>query len=108
MRFTNFKVKIYNTIRELSNHAPELFAIRSLGHEIFSEGPGGGYSWLYEHVGDDYIPAWFVPSLKDAAIVNSGMSRWHNYYVEGLDWLAKNMSIDGLYIDDIAFDEAGP
>ena len=98
------KVKIYNTIRELSNHAPELFAIRSLGNEIFSEGPGGGYSWLYEHVGDDYIAAWFVAHLKDAAIVNSGMSRWHNYYVEGLDWLAKNMSIDGLYIDDIAFD----
>ena len=98
------KVKIYNTIRELSNHAPDLFAIRSLGNEIFSEGPGGGYSWLYEHVGEDYIAAWFVPSLKDAAIVNSGMSRWHNYYVEGLDWLAKNMSIDGLYIDDIAFD----
>ncbi len=63
------KVKIYNTIRELSNHAPDLFAIRSLGHEIFSEGPGGGYSWLQEHVGEDYIPAWFVPSLKDAAIV---------------------------------------
>ncbi|MQY79254.1 MAG: hypothetical protein GH151_08700 [Bacteroidetes bacterium] len=98
------KVKIYNTIRELSNHAPELFAIRSLGHEIFSEGQGGGYSWLHEHVGEDYIPAWFVAHLKDAAIINSGMSRWHNYYVEGLDWLARNMAIDGLYIDDLAFD----
>ena len=32
------------------------------------------------------------------------MSRWHNYYVEGLNWLAKNMEIDGIYIDDIAFD----
>lgn len=98
------KVKIYNTIRELSNHAPELFAIRSLGHEIFSPGPGGGYSWLQEHLGDDYIAAWFVPHLKDAAIINSGMSRWHNYYIEGLDWLTRNMEIDGLYIDDIAFD----
>lgn len=98
------KVKIYNTIRELSNHAPELFAIRSLGHEIFSKGQGGGYSWLNEHVGEDYIAAWFVAHLKDAAIINSGMSRWHNYYVEGLDWLARNMSIDGIYIDDLAFD----
>lgn len=34
------KVKIYNTIRELSNRAPELFAIRSLGHEVFSGGKG--------------------------------------------------------------------
>jgi len=98
------KVKIYNTIRELSNHAPELFAIRSLGHEIFSSGPGNGYSWLQEHLEEDYIAAWFVPHLKDAAIINSGMSRWHNYYIEGLDWLARNMEIDGLYIDDVAFD----
>jgi len=99
-----FKVKIYNTIRELSNRAPELFALRSLGAEIFSPGPGGGYSWLQEHVGSDYIAAWFVPQLKDAAIINSGMSRWHNYYIEGLNWVAKNVGIDGLYIDDVAFD----
>jgi hypothetical protein len=99
-----FKVKIYNTIRELSNRAPELFALRSLGAEIFSRGPGGGYAWLQEHLGADYIAAWYVPQLKDAAVINSGMSRWHNYYVEGLNWLAKNVGIDGLYIDDVAFD----
>jgi len=99
-----FKVKIYDTIRELSNRSPELFALRSLGGEIFTPGPGGGYSWLQEHVGGDYIPAWFVPQLKDAALINSGMSRWHNYYIEGLNWAAKNVGIDGLYIDDVAFD----
>lgn len=98
------KVKIYYTIRELSNRALELFALRSLGHEIFSSGPGGGFSWLQEHLGSDYIAAWFVPELKDAAIINSGMSRWHNYYLEGLNWLVKNVGIDGLYIDDVAFD----
>jgi hypothetical protein len=98
------KVKIYYTIRELSNHAVELFALRSLGREIFSGGPGGGFSWLQEHLASDYIAAWFVPELKDAAIINSGMSRWHNYYLEGLDWLVKNVGIDGLYIDDVAFD----
>ena len=99
-----FKVKIYDTVRELSNRAPELFALRSLGREIFSPGPGGGYSWLQEHLGTDYIAAWFVPELKDAAVINSGMSRWHNYYIEGLDWLARNVGIDGLYLDDVAFD----
>ncbi len=99
-----FKVKIYDTIRELSNRAAELFALRSLGHEIFSPGPGGGSSWLQEHLGGDYIAAWFVPELKDAAVINSGMSRWHNYYIEGLDWLARNVGIDGLYLDDVAFD----
>jgi hypothetical protein len=45
-----------------------------------------------------------VPALKDAAVVTSGVSRWHNYYVEGLDWLVRNVGIDGLYIDDVAFD----
>lgn len=98
------KVKIYNTIRELSNHAYETFALRSLGHEIYSSGKGGGFSWLQEHVGDDYIAAWFVPEIKDAAIINSGMNRWHNYYVEGMNWLTENVGIDGIYLDDVAFD----
>jgi hypothetical protein len=98
------KVKIYYTVRELTNRAAELFALRSLGDEIFSRGPGGGFSWLQEHLGSDYIAAWFVPDLKDAAIINTGISRWHNYYVEGLDWLVRHVGIDGLYIDDVAFD----
>ena len=82
----------------------EIFALRSLGDEIFSQGPGGGFSWLQEHYDQDYIAAWFVAGLKDAAIVNTGVSRWHNYYLEGLDWLVRNVGIDGVYIDDLAFD----
>lgn len=98
------KFKIYDTVRELSNHAVELFALRSLGDEIFSSGDGGGYSWLQEHLDQDYIAAWFSSNVHCAAIVNTGVSRWHNYYMEGLDWLVKNVGIDGLYIDDLAFD----
>ncbi len=98
------KVKIYNTVRELSNRAYETFPLRSLGHEIYSPGKGGGFSWLQEHISSDYIAAWFVPEIKDAALVNSGMSRWHNYYVEGMNWLVKNVGIDGIYLDDVAFD----
>ena len=98
------KVKIYNTVRELSNSAYETFPMRSLGHEIYSTGKGGGYSWLQEHVADDYIAAWYVPEYKDAALINSGMSRWHNYYVEGMNWLVQNVGIDGIYLDDVAFD----
>jgi hypothetical protein len=100
----DLKVKIYYTVRELTNRAPEIFALRSLGDEIFAGGPGGGFSWLQEHLISDYINGWFVPKLKDAAIINSGVSRWHNYYLEGLNWLVKNIGIDGLYIDDVAFD----
>ncbi|MDO6430673.1 DUF6067 family protein [Flavitalea sp. BT771] len=98
------KVKIYNTVRELSDRAWELPALWSLGDEIYSKGAGGGFSWLQEHMGEDYIPAWFVPEIKDAAVVNSGMSRWHNYYVEGMNWLTKQVGIDGIYLDDVAFD----
>ncbi len=98
------KVKIYNTIRELSDHAYETFALRSLGHEIYSPGKGGGFSWLQEHLDSDYIAAWLVPELKDAAVINSGMNRWHNYYVEGMNWLTQNVGIDGIYLDDVAFD----
>ena len=98
------KVKIYYTIRELSNHAAELFALRSLGDEIFPQGQGGGDAWLPEHLGANYIPGWFVPQYKDAAIINRGTTRWDNYYVAGLDWLVRHVGIDGLYIDDLAFD----
>jgi hypothetical protein len=98
------KVKIYDTVRELSNRAAELFALTSLGEEVLIGGPGGGFSWLQEHLEPDYIAGWFVPELQDAALITSGTSRWHNYYVEGLDWLVRNVGIDGLYIDDVAFD----
>jgi hypothetical protein len=100
----DLKVKIYYTVRELANRAPELFALRSLGDEILADGPGGGATWLQEHLVDHYIGGWYVYEYQDAAVINSGTSRWHNYYVEGLDWLARNLGLDGLYIDDLAFD----
>lgn len=37
------KVKIYYTLRELSNATSEIWAIRSLGHEILRGGNGGGF-----------------------------------------------------------------
>lgn len=101
------KVKIYYTVRELSNHCAELWALRSLGNEVFLDGPGGGYPWLQEHLGDHYTPAWLQPLDEVntcAAIATTGLSRWHNYYLEGLSWLIKNVEIDGLYLDGIGFD----
>jgi hypothetical protein len=100
------EVKIYDTIRELSDRAPELPMLESLGHEIISGGKGGGFSWLQEHLDGDYIAAWHVPENRDAAVIDSGQSRWNNYYIEGLDWLARNVGIDGLYLDDVAYDRA--
>jgi len=98
------KLKIYDTVRELSNHASEIWALKSLGDEVYARGSGGGVPWLQEHFGDDYVPAWFTRRTDCAAIATGGNSRWHNYYLEGLDWLAKNMKIDGIYLDDVDFD----
>jgi hypothetical protein len=97
------KVKLYDTIRELTYKAHELFPMRSFGDEIFNDGEGGGHSWLQEHLEDRYHSAWHAYRVDDAAILNKGTSRWTNYYVEGLAWLADHQKIDGLYLDDIAF-----
>ncbi len=97
------KVKLYNTIRELTYKSHELFALKSLGDEILNDGEGGGHGWLQEHMKANYHSAWHATRVNDAAILNKGTSRWTNYYIEGLNWLAKNQEIDGLYLDDIAF-----
>lgn len=97
------KVKLYNTIRELTYRANELFALRSLGDEILNDGEGGGHSWMQEHLESGYHSAWHAWRVDDAAMLNKGTSRWTNYYIEGLAWLAANQQIDGLYLDDIAF-----
>ncbi|MCK0158277.1 DUF6067 family protein [Cellulophaga sp. F20128] len=107
MHAKDLKVKIYYTIRELTNHAVEIWALRSLNNEILGTGKGGGYPWLQEHLVSDYNVQWYSP-LKDgidASIVNApGDSRWYNYYLEGLSWLVKNIDIDGLYLDDVSYD----
>ena len=36
----NVKLKIYYTIRELSNYTAEIWALRSLGDEVYVNGPG--------------------------------------------------------------------
>lgn len=102
------KVKIYYTIRELTNYTTEIWALRSLGNEILGGGHGGGYPWLREHLVSGYRPQWyqyFNEKSADASIVNApGDSRWYNYYIEGLGWLVKNVDIDGLYLDDVSYD----
>jgi len=102
------KVKIYYTIRELTNYATEIWALRSLGNEILGDGNGGGYPWLREHFIDGYLPQWyqyFPDKSADASVVNApGDSRWYNYYIEGLAWLVRNVDIDGLYLDDVSYD----
>lgn len=102
------KVKAYYTIRELTNHVTEVWALRSFGNEILGDGRGGGYPWLREHFVDHYRPQWYdsidVVTIDASVLTATGESRWFNYYIEGLKWLVKNVGIDGLYLDDVSFD----
>ncbi len=98
------RAKVYNTVRELTFHSPELLPLMSLGHEVFSDGPGEGHPWLQEHAGSGYVSAWFAPDVDDIAVVTTGESRWENFYVRSLAELAKTTGVDGIYLDDIAYD----
>ncbi len=113
-------LNLYYTVRELSNHVAELWTLRSLGDEIIRTstqdtmkvgdtafGVGGGYAWLREHLDSDYVVGWRQPlpdGDTDAAVGMQGLSRWHNYYLEGLNWLMRNTGVDGLYLDGIGYD----
>lgn len=101
------KVKLYYTIRELTNYTTEIYALKSLNHEILAGGVGYGLPWHCEHLIDDYRPAWYTElpnETSDAALVLSGFSRWINYYLEGLRWMFENYDLDGIYMDDVSFD----
>ncbi len=100
------RAKYYYTVRELSNWCPELFAFRSMGNEILMSGKGGGHPWGEEHLAGDYWQAWYEPTVQDVSFLTQPMSRFHNYYIEGLRWLCENAGCDGIYLDDIAYDRA--
>ena len=119
--------KIYYTVRELSVYTPELWALRSLGDEVLMPGEGfrellnrpeefkkshynrSGFPWSCEHLESNYINRWhtFVDGDRndyDASISVQGLSRWHNYYIEGLKWLIDNTGISGIYLDGVGYD----
>ncbi len=117
----NLKVKLYYTTRELTVNAPEIWAMRSLNNEIIFPGPGnetrtiinpeGPHPWLAANFKEKFIPGWKCTFVKgkyagrqDIAVLTTPDSRLNNYYLEGLNWLCENASIDGIYIDDLALD----
>lgn len=120
------KYKVYYTLREMSHHMAELWALRSLRGEIFPEtgtaviadqfaaleerddvSGGTGGPWLREHLVGNYVPAWqqILPDGEmDQAIATTGLSRLHNYYLEGVAWLLREIGMDGIYLDGIGYD----
>lgn len=114
-------VRLYYTTRELTVKIPELWALRSLGNEVIHDGPGkdartlihrnGPHEWLNKNLTTHFIPAWYNAFKEgkyagdmDISVITTPDSRWNNYYLEGLDWMIKNLGLDGVYIDDSALD----
>lgn len=114
-------LKPYYTVRELTTRLPELPVFRSLGTEIYPEPKyqhGGVYSqggtdpFITEHFGDQVITAWkhtFVggryDGITDPSVITNPHGRICNFYLGGLSWLIDTVGIDGLYIDDTAYDK---
>ncbi len=115
------RTKVYYTTRELTVNTPEIWAMRSLGGEIICPGPGGEVRtvihpkgpapWLLEHFKENFIPAWEstfgegpYKGRVDLSVITTPDSRLNNFYLEGLDWMCKNIQIDGMYVDDSALD----
>lgn len=117
----NIDVRLYYTTRELTVKIPELWAFRSLGSEVIHDGPGkdartlihrnGPNEWLNKNLTTHFIPAWYNAFKEgkyagdmDISVITTPDSRWNNYYLAGLDWMIKNLGLDGVYIDDSALD----
>ncbi|MEG2066908.1 MAG: DUF6067 family protein [Tannerellaceae bacterium] len=114
-------VRLYYTTRELTVKIPELWALRSLGSEVIHDGPGkdartlihrnGPNDWLNKNLATHFIPAWYNAFQEgkyagdmDLSVITTPDSRWNNYYLAGLDWMIRNLGVDGVYIDDSALD----
>lgn len=87
---------IYYTTRELSNRCYEMPTLRMLQSptdDIFDAGAGGGASWLQEHLQGNYHRRWSTSlsdgESPDAAIADTSLTRWENYYIQGLQWLTR-------------------
>jgi len=116
------RMKFYYTTRELTKNLPEFNAFYSLNGEIIFPGPGesaktlinpnGPNEWLKTNLkGGKYIPAWYnlvnegrFRGETDLSVITTPDSRLNNFYVAGLDWMVRNIGIDGVYIDDSALD----
>ncbi|MEX2594169.1 MAG: glycoside hydrolase domain-containing protein [Anditalea sp.] len=118
----SLRLKLYYTTRELTKNIPEFQAFYSLNGELLFPGPGnesrtealhpnGPNEWLVKNLRENYVPAWYNPISEgrfkgsvDLSVITTPNSRLNNFYIGGLDWMLKNLKIDGVYIDDAALD----
>ncbi len=128
---TGMRYKLYYTVRELSDYCAEIWAFRSLGGEIYTEDSRAaaiaglildpsqkaelpawdtvrrGGPWLNEHLTEGFVGAWhqfLFDGEQDCAVHTKPFSRLLNYYLCGLDWMIREVGIDGVYLDGIGYD----
>ena len=114
--------KFYYTVREVSTRAPETFAFLAQQGEIFvSQDPypqvqpgyaqdwntHGGSAYLHQHVVSNYAACWQAAVSTgewDPSLCDRGVSRFFNYYLEGLYWsFSQPPYINGIYYDGCNF-----
>ena len=119
------KVCLYYTLRELSVHTPEFWAMASLRGEIFFPGPGkearpvtapmGPHPYFQQNCNFPYLSAW-AETIKEgpyAGVLDLALEttpdarRLENYFLEGLRYLLERCPIDGLYLDDTSLTREG-
>jgi hypothetical protein len=113
------RLRVYYTTREITQNMPELFPLHAFNGEIILPGPGresrtllhpkGPHAWLAENLREEFVPAWEAKvgapyADLDLSVITTPDSRWSNFYLEGLQWLAVRSDFDGVYIDDTALD----
>ena len=117
--------RFYYTVRELSARAVETFAFKAQQGEILVEQdpyiivqPGyahawnthGGSAYLHQHAGASYAACWQQTESNgewDPSLCSIGVSRFFNYYVEGLYWgMAHAPYMNGNYYDGTNFPRA--
>lgn len=111
--------RVYYTTREITNNMHEFVPLHTFNGEIIQPGPGrdartvvnknGPNPVLTATLVENFIPAWVDRiggkfSALDLSVITTPDSRWNNFYLEGLRWLADKSDFDGVYIDDTALD----
>jgi len=116
----SMRVKLYDTVKEITIRQTEFWAFLSMDGEIIPTTYEVGKSfqgdvpyadeWMAKYIGTDFMTAWrqkinkkkYIDAIE-ASVVAAPMSRFNNYFLEGVKWILENTGMDGLYFDDVAF-----
>lgn len=112
-----YGLQLYYGAPAISNRVAELWAIRSLGTEVLVDNDVYdtadcpplviGHPWLREHLVTGFSRRWacpMAPGVVDQSIKQTTLSRWYNYYIEGLNLLVRKGCMCSLYLDGIDYD----